>query len=66
MRNQSNMGFNHGPGKGDKSRVTNEAEYKKNMEEIEFPGVSGVRKTARGWVKTYGKPATKPDNENAK
>lgn len=61
MRNQSSMGFNHGPGKGDKDRTADKTAYQRNIAEIEFSGVSGVVKTARGWKKTYGPPATKPD-----
>lgn len=63
MRNQSSMGFNHAAGKGDKSRVTDDAAYKRNMAEIEFTGVTGTVKTARGFKKVYGPPATKPDQQ---
>lgn len=48
-------------GKGDKSRVTDEVRYQRNLEQINFPGVKGlVRKNGR-LVKTYPRPgATSP------
>lgn len=40
--NTRNLGLNHFPGKGDKSRVSDDTRYKQNLSEIKFSGVTGL------------------------
>jgi hypothetical protein len=65
MKNNRRI-LNHGGGKGDKSRVTNEKIYQANMAEVQFSGVPASADPAfeqlgSKSVKFYGVRATIPD-----
>jgi hypothetical protein len=65
MRNRSQV-VDHGAGKGDKPRITDEKTYAENLAEVAFSGVPAsedptFQKKGGHFVKTYGPKDVEPD-----
>lgn len=54
MRNQANVGLNHGPGKGDKSRTVFNADWRAKFSEIHWPPAEGFVRRGNKLIKRYG------------